>query len=157
MLLNSGVGEDQVESPWAARRSNQSILKKTNPDYSRPTLCKPMDYTAYGILQARILEWVTFPCSRGFSQPRDLNPGLPHCRRILCQLSHKGSPKILKWVVYHFSGDLPNPGIEPGSLELQVNSLTELSGKQGLMLKLKLQYFGHLMQRVDSGEGDNRG
>ena len=41
---------------------------------------------------------------------------------------------------------------------------------EGMMLKLKLQYFGHLMQRVDSlektlileglgagGEGDNRG
>ena len=147
------VLEKTVESPWAARRSNQSILKKINPEYSRPTLCNPMDYTAYGILQARILEWVTFPYSRVFSQPRDLNPGLPHCRRILCQLSHKGSPKILKCVVYHFSGDLPNPGIEPGSLELQVNSLTtELSGKEGLMLKLNCQYFWHLMQRANSLE-----
>ena len=51
--------------------------------------------------------------------------------------------------------------------------LKEISPKyslEGLMLKLKLQYFGHLMQRVDSlektlmlggigagGEGDNRG
>ena len=26
---------------------------------------------AYGILQARILEWVAFPFSRGSSQPRD--------------------------------------------------------------------------------------
>ena len=32
---------------------------------------RPMDYTVYGILQARILEWVAFPFSRGFSQPRD--------------------------------------------------------------------------------------
>ena len=31
------------------------------------------------------------------------NPGLPHCRRILYQLSHKGSPRILKWVAYPFS------------------------------------------------------
>ena len=30
-----------------------------------------MDYTVHGILQARILEWVTFPFSRGSSQPRD--------------------------------------------------------------------------------------
>ena len=35
------------------------------------TLCDPMDYTVYGILQARILEWVDFPFSRGSSQPRD--------------------------------------------------------------------------------------
>ena len=31
------------------------------------------------------------------------NPGLPHCRQILYQLSHKGSPRILEWVVYPFS------------------------------------------------------
>ena len=30
-----------------------------------------MDYTVHGILQARILEWVAFPFSRGSSQPRD--------------------------------------------------------------------------------------
>ena len=33
--------------------------------------CDPMDYTVHGILQARILEWVAFPFSRGSSQPRD--------------------------------------------------------------------------------------
>ena len=35
------------------------------------TLCDPMDYTAHGILQARILEWVAFPFSRGSSQTRN--------------------------------------------------------------------------------------
>ena len=30
-----------------------------------------MDYTICGILQARILEWVAVPFSRGYSQPRD--------------------------------------------------------------------------------------
>ena len=38
---------------------------------SCPTLRDPMDYTVYGILQARILEWVAFPFARGSSQPRD--------------------------------------------------------------------------------------
>ena len=38
---------------------------------SCPTFCDPMDYTVHGILQARILEWVAFPFSRGSSQPRD--------------------------------------------------------------------------------------
>ena len=31
----------------------------------------PMDYTVHGILQATILEWVTFPFFRGSSPPRD--------------------------------------------------------------------------------------
>ena len=35
-----------------------------------PTMCDPMAYTVRGILQARILEWVAFPFSRGSSQPR---------------------------------------------------------------------------------------
>ena len=40
------------------------------------TLCDPMDYSlpgssGHGILQARILEWVAFPFSRGSSRPRD--------------------------------------------------------------------------------------
>ena len=38
---------------------------------SHPTLCDPMDYTVHGILQARILEWVALPFSRGSSQSRD--------------------------------------------------------------------------------------
>ena len=40
-----------------------------------PTLCDPMDYTGlymdYTILQARILEWVAFPFSRGSSQSQN--------------------------------------------------------------------------------------
>ena len=31
------------------------------------------------------------------------NPCLPHCRRILYQLSHQGSPRILEWVAYPLS------------------------------------------------------
>ena len=30
----------------------------------------PIDYTVHGILQARILEWVAFPFSKGSSQLR---------------------------------------------------------------------------------------
>ena len=63
---------------------------------SCPTLCDPMDYTVCGILQARILEWVAFPFSRGS------NPGLLHCGQILYQLSHKESPRILEQVAYPF-------------------------------------------------------
>ena len=43
---------------------------------SRPTLCNTMDHSppassVHGILQARILEWIAFPFSRGSSQPRN--------------------------------------------------------------------------------------
>ena len=39
--------------------------------WSCPTLWDPMDYTVQGILQAIILAWVSFPFSRGSSQPRN--------------------------------------------------------------------------------------
>ena len=37
-----------------------------------------------------------------------LNPGLLHCRQILHQLSHKGSPRIPGWVAYPFSSQSRN-------------------------------------------------
>ena len=51
---------------------SQSVLAAQ----SCPTLCDPMDSSVsassvHGILQARILEWVSIPFSRGSSQPRD--------------------------------------------------------------------------------------
>ena len=46
-------------------------MYKVKVAQSCPTLCDLMDYTVHRILQARILEWVTFPSSRGSSQPRD--------------------------------------------------------------------------------------
>ena len=46
---------------WVKVKVTQSCL----------TLCNPMDYKVHGILQARILEWVAIPFSRGSSQPRD--------------------------------------------------------------------------------------
>ena len=55
------------------------------------TLCDPMDYTVYGIFQARVLEWVAFPFSSGSSQPRDQTQA--HCRQILYQPSYQGSPR----------------------------------------------------------------
>ena len=61
-----------------------------------PTLFKTMDYRVHAILQARILEWVAIPSSRGSSQPRDWTQYLPHCGQIPYQLSHKGKPVISK-------------------------------------------------------------
>ena len=65
------------------------------------TLCDPMDYTDHGILQNTGVG----SCSllRGIFPTQGSNTGLPHCRRILYQLSHKGSPRILRWVANPFS------------------------------------------------------
>ena len=64
---------------------------KVKVGQSCPVLCDPMDFV-HGILQARLLEWVAFPFSRGSSQTRDRTQ-VSH-RWILYQLSHQGSPFI---------------------------------------------------------------
>ena len=67
------------------------------------TLCDPMDYSLpdfsiHGILQARILEWVAMPYSRGSSQPRDgISVFSISCigRRVLYHQRWLGSPDWL--------------------------------------------------------------
>ena len=74
------------------------------------TLCNPMHCTVHGILQARILEWVSLSLLQGIFPTQGLKPGLPRCRQILYQLSDKGSPRILEWVDYPFSSGSSGPG-----------------------------------------------
>ena len=67
---------------------------------------------------------------QGIFPTKGLNSGLPHCRRILYHLSHKGSPRILEWVAYPFSRGSSQPRIEPRSPTLQADSLpSEPQGK----------------------------
>ena len=42
------------------------------------------------------------------------NPSLLHCRQILYQLSHKGSPRIPAWVAYPFSNGSSQPRNQTG-------------------------------------------
>ena len=82
----------------------------------------PCQNTGVGSLYLYLLQGI-FPT-------QGLNPGLLHCRRILYQLSHKGSPRILEWEPIPSPVDLLDPGIKLGSPISQADSLpTELSGK----------------------------
>ena len=78
-------------------------------DQSCPTLCDPVDYTVHGILQAKVLEWVAFPFSRGSSQPRNQTQVSRIAGGFFYQLSHKGSPRILEWVAQPFSKGSSQP------------------------------------------------
>ena len=46
---------------------------------------------------------------QGIFPTQGLNPGLLHCRWILYQLSHHGSPRILEWAAYPFSRGSSQP------------------------------------------------
>ena len=73
-------------------------------------LCDPLDCTlpgssVHGILQARILEWVAMPSSRGSSPPRDqTHVSYISCigRQVLYHKRHLGSPKIKDRRTYLF-------------------------------------------------------
>ena len=52
MLSNCGAGEDS-RIPWIARRSNQSILKEINPEYSSEGLRLKLKLQYFGHLMQR--------------------------------------------------------------------------------------------------------
>ena len=56
-----------------------------------PGFCNPPGFSVHGISQARMLEWVAMPPSRGIFPAQDWKPGLLHWRWILYSLSHLGS------------------------------------------------------------------
>ena len=93
------------------------------------TLVTPWNIQSMEFSRPELCSGELFPSPGDLPNPR-FEPSLPHCRQILYQLSHKGSPRILECIAYPFPVDLPDSGIKPGSFALQVNSLpTELSGK----------------------------
>ena len=91
-----------------------TIILKVKVAQSCPTVCDPMDYTVHGILQAQNTRVGSLSPLQGIFPTQGSNPGLPHCRRILYQLSHKGSPRILEWVAYPFSSGYSQPRNQTG-------------------------------------------
>ena len=82
-------------------------------------------YIVHGILQARILEWVAFPFSRGSSQLRNQTQ-ISYIAGGFFTSSATREPQEY-WIGYS-PGNLPDPGIKLGSPALQADSLpTELS------------------------------
>ena len=106
-LPNPGIKPMSAVSPTLAGRfftteppeKPPKWYESENVSFSvNPTLCNPMDYSPSGssvhrILQAKILEWVTMPFSRGYLT-QGLHLGLLHYRQILYHLSHQGRPTV---------------------------------------------------------------
>ena len=95
----------KIYLPW---RKLHALKVKVKVTRSCLTLSDPMNYSlpgssVHGILQVRILEWVFYSLLQGTVPILGLNPGFPHCRWILYQLSQQGNPGILEWVAFPFS------------------------------------------------------
>ena len=124
------------------------VKRESEVAQSGPTLLDPMDCSLpgssiHGIFQARVLEWGAI----AFSESILKDAFELWCWRRLLRVT---------WTVRRLKH----------SILKEINPEHSL---EGLMLKLKLQYFGHLMQRADSfektlmlggiggrGEGDDR-
>ena len=99
------------------------------------TLCNPMDHSppdssVYGILQARILEWVTMPSSRGPSWPR-----------YWTQVSSVSC--IGMWVLYHYF-HLGDPSVS----YKRVTKVTSIWFSESLSYMLILSFFFFLLKKV---------
>ena len=102
--MNNQWGDDSCLSYFWNRILLLFLLSRSTFYYSSPIfrmwkwkslshvqLCNPMDYTAHGIRQARILEWAVCPFSRGSSQPRDRT-----------QVSHIAGEFFTSWATKEF-------------------------------------------------------
>ena len=90
-------------------------------DSCDPIDCSPPGSSVHGILQARILERVAISFSRGTSRPLELNPGLPHCRQMLYQLSNTGKQTL--GVDFKFTVGLPTRPLRKSGGRLSVTSV----------------------------------
>ena len=93
------------------------------------TLCNSMDRTFHGILQARILEWVAFPSSRGSCQPRDRS-----------QVPCIAGRFFTSWATWE--AQIGEKGA-PGWAESQAWKMTSLSRPQSPCGRVPLLYASH--------------
>ena len=63
---------------------------------------------------------------QGIFSTQGSNPGLPHCRQILYQLSHKACPTILDWAAYPFFSRSSQPRNRTGVSCIAGGFFTEL-------------------------------
>ena len=122
--------------------TNFSCESKREVAQSCPTLCDPMDCnppgsSVYGIFRQKCWRDLTSPSPGDLPDP-GIEPGSPALRADALPLSHQGS-SIIPWTARRSNQSILKEISPEYSLE-------------GLMLKLKFQYFGHLLQRADSLE-----
>ena len=81
LLVVSGIQHThrcsaQLEQFWDTSKGSEVLVAQLCPTLCHPMNCSLPGSSIHGILQARILEWVAIPFSRGSSRPRDW-PGSP--------------------------------------------------------------------------------
>ena len=65
--------------------------------------CSPPGSSVHGDCPGKNTRVGCHAILQGIFPTQGSNPGLPHCRQILYDLSHQGSPRIMEWVACPFS------------------------------------------------------
>ena len=96
-------------SPWGHRESDMTEHSSTQrTSYVKvkvsqwcPALCNPLDCSPWNS-PGQNTGVGSFSLLQGIFPTQGSNPGLPHCRQILYQLSHQGSLNMLAIFIYFF-------------------------------------------------------
>ena len=135
-----------MKGEWEDESESES---QSCPTLQPQGLCSPWNSPGQntGVGSLSLLQGI-FPTQRS-------NPGLPHCRRILYQLSHKGSPRILEWVAYPFSSRSSQPSNRARVSRIACGFFTDWAMREapnGTMGVSKNQETGYAFQMLKSNE-----
>ena len=127
MIFFTELGETILKFIWTIKNESRSVMSnslKPHGLYSPSPSNSPGQNTGMGSLSLL----------QGIFQTQGFNSGLPDCRQILYQLSHKGSPKILKWIAYPFSRGSSQPRNQTGVYYTAGRFFTNWAMKEALKL-----------------------
>ena len=112
-------------------QNQQAMKAKVKVDQSCPTVWTPWTIYSPRNSLGRNTGMGSLSLLLGIFPTQGSNPGLLHCRRILYQLSHKGSPRILTGMgsLSLLQRIFPNQESNWGLMHCRRILLTELSGK----------------------------
>ena len=114
------------------------MVKSESENYSFVSnYLQPLGYEVHGTLQAGVASLFLL---QGIFPNQRLNSGLPHCRRILYQLSHKASPRILEWVAYPCSSGSSQPRNRTRVSCIAGRLFTNWAIREALPLKILFKY-----------------
>ena len=143
---------------------SESEVAQSCPTLSDPTDCSPPDSSVHGIFQARVLEWGAIANLDSVLKSRDITlPTKAHLVKAMvfpvvmygCEswtikkAEHQRTDAFKQWCWKRL---LKVPWTARKSNQSILKEINPEYSLEGLMLKLKLQYFGHLMHRADSLE-----
>ena len=134
--------------PWTTRRSNQSILKEISSGCSLEGLMLKLKLQYFGHLMWRA---DSFQKTLMLGKIEDRRRRGRQRMRWLDGITDSKDMSLGKLWYLVMDREAWNPVVHGvAKSRTRLSDWTELNSLEGLMLKLKLQYFSHLMRRVDS-------